>query len=282
MSSTFELRNILTLPLQTLQAPQNPAQREKCLAPRASSRTRCPPQKIPTGSGSRLQTPPKWDLGLDPRACEWDEFSNSCCQARMQEKRIRRHLRAMQAHKYICLSAGVWHVKAGGPRINKEAGGKKRQFLLMSEVFSSEQVEPVESAAACLPNTEEERRCVYNCAHCVKRGSSLVGKRLRGGFLACLSNASDTLDIHTYMCFCLHINIHLLITCVCIASAHVIRVCAVQTIQTILLCVSVRWFSDMLMQTTSVFIMCKIQVLSCSVKRSIVTWVFHMFQLQPI
>lgn len=69
----------------------------------------------------------------------------------------------------------------------------------MSEVFSSEQVEPVESAAACLPNTEEERRCVYNCAHCVKRGSSLVGKRLRGGFLACLSNASDTLDIHTHV-----------------------------------------------------------------------------------
>jgi len=84
----------------------------------------------------------------------------------------------------------------------------------MSEVFSSEQVEPVESAAACLPNTEEERRCVYNCAHCVKRGSSLVGKRLRGGFFFSLSDASDTLDIHTYMCFCLHINIHLLIICV--------------------------------------------------------------------
>ena len=37
-----------------------------------------------------------------------------------------------------------------------------------------------------------------------------------------------------------------------------------------------------IMQTTGVFIMCKIQVLSCSVKRSIVTWVFYMFQLQPI
>ena len=37
--------------------------------------------------------------------------------------------------------------KSGGARINKEAGGKKRQFLPMSEVFSSEQVAPVLESA---------------------------------------------------------------------------------------------------------------------------------------
>jgi len=73
----------------------------------------------------------------------------------------------------------------------------------MSEVFSSEQVEPVESAAACLANTE---MCVQLCTLCEKRvepgGQEVERWILQKSAFGLSCNASDTLDIHTRVFAC--------------------------------------------------------------------------------